>query len=1030
MKRILSLIIAAVMIAGAVPFAVSAERAFPFELTAPTDVVIESAYGGDSTLMWVTFTQPEGVRQFIADKHAADEAGTFGEFLDAMGYDEVNVYAQYDWALDDPTDWKYDEELWMHGPNGYGYDNGEEFEYRLGFWEAVDREIDTDEETVGDNFLCDWSYDYAEWCEDEAWVGTEFRPGLKDQLPEGSYTVDETGLHIDWSEHTLYVRVRYTVIGWWHDDETEEYGHDELFGDWSETAAFGADGSSVERHLPFELTAPSGASLAWMNGGDSPTTLSFSYARSTDVLDFVVAYDRAVAAGTVEEFMADCGYSDIFINEQFDWAIDDPTDWKYNNCPEAWDGEYGLGYNSEGEMAIDEWSCMDYGWGSDFTAATNTVWVLRGTWGDYSEWCDDLWWAGDGAQPGIRDLLKPGQYVADEDGLRIDWKEHTAYGRIRYAVQCQYWVGDTLRVDWYYSDWSEPAAYGKDAVKWEPPTQEDFPAPVISDFRMTEEEFNGWPVIAYTLDVPDELVETIAKIESYRGSVYIVTECRELGTDGEWVSLQGDGTVRSGENEWDLVSLAGYVEMTEYTSLELRAKYVVYIYINEPDREVEYGFESPYSDILTFKGKDIPVVHDHVWGEDIVDTDPTCTATGTGHHFCEVCGEREDIVIDALGHAWGEPTVTVQPTCTEKGKQVRICTRCEAESDPEDVSPLGHEWGEYTVTTAPTCTNTGIETAKCVRCDATSERSVASLGHKWGDWFAHVEPTCTEKGVAMRICPVCEEYETREIEAKGHSYVETVIAPVCESIGYTRHTCSVCGDFYDDGIKQPLGHIWDEGVVTKEPTKTEEGVLTHTCERCGKTYDERITKLLSNAAEVFDDVNTNDWFAQYVDYVYSYDLMQGTSKNLFNPNGVMNRAMIVTVLWRVEGKPTPKKAAPFNDLTEDWYRDAVAWAYENDIVKGVSADRFSPSAQLTREAIATIIYRYSKYRGMDVSAETDISNYPDYESVSSWAVKEMRWAVAEGLITGSREGGTVLLLPQNSATRAQLAAILMRYLER
>ena len=122
--------------------------------------------------------------------------------------------------------------------------------------------------------------------------------------------------------------------------------------------------------------------------------------------------------------------------------------------------------------------------------------------------------------------------------------------------------------------------------------------------------------------------------------------------------------------------------------------------------------------------------------------------------------------------------------------------------------------------------------------------------------------------------------------------------------------------------------------------------------------------------------------------------------------------------------------SPFTDLTADWYVDAVSWAYENEIVKGMSETKFDPNGALTREQIAAIIYRYSSFKGNDVSKTTDITKYPDYKSVSSWAVANMRWAVAEGLISGSRENGKDYLAPQAKATRAQVAAILMRYLER
>ncbi|MBQ6678112.1 MAG: S-layer homology domain-containing protein [Clostridia bacterium] len=831
------------------------------------------------------------------------------------------------------------------------------------------------------------------------------------------------------------------------------------------------------RSCPMELTKPTNATLQWLMGGDSPTTSRFSYTQPAGVTAFVAAKDRAHDEGTEEAFWAATGYDDIIITTQIDWAIDDPTDWKYNANPEAWDGRYGFGHirvgtdeEYEDRYVVGEWEYVDDGFvGSE---ATREEWVLRGFGGPYEDWCDSEGWTGDGAyKPGLRDQLKEGQYEITEDGLVIDWDEHTAYVRVRYVVIGQYWNDEGMFEDFYYSDWSDPASYGKDAVRWEPPTEDDVPVPVISNFRMTDEEFNDWPVIAYTLDVPEDFLTLVSEVTGHGGYAYVETFCRELGKGGEWISLQGDRTIRSGENKWDLISLSGTVEMTEYTSLELKARYVVVVYLNEPDREYDYTIESGFSDILTFKGKDVPVVHNHVWGELIVDTEPTCTAEGTGHYICEICGEREDTTVPANGHTWGDMTVAVPPTCTEEGvgshtctvcgvtenaatinplghdwgdlitdvlptctddgKGHFVCQRCGAVEENYVITALGHEWGEEVVSVQPTCLDKGQKVKYCTRCDAATEtEKIPALGHDWGEWQTRKEPTCTEEGLEFATCTRCDAERTQSIRALGHDYAVTEVGATCTAQGYTSHKCSRCEDEFKDNYKDALGHDWDEGKVTKAPTLEEEGVLTHTCKRCGETYDERMMKLLSNTAEIFNDVSTDDWFVNYVDYAYSYGLMNGVSAKSFDPEGTMTRAMLVTVLWRIEGKPAPKGPSPFKDLTEDWYRDAVSWAYDNEIVKGMSATTFEPNNPLTREQIAAIICRYSSFKGNDVSKTTDITKYPDYKTVSDWAVTNMKWAVAEGLITGSREGGKDYLAPQANATRAQVAAILMRYLER
>ena len=149
------------------------------------------------------------------------------------------------------------------------------------------------------------------------------------------------------------------------------------------------------------------------------------------------------------------------------------------------------------------------------------------------------------------------------------------------------------------------------------------------------------------------------------------------------------------------------------------------------------------------------------------------------------------------------------------------------------------------------------------------------------------------------------------------------------------------------------------------------------------------------------------------------------SANTFEPNTAMTRAMLVTVLWRYAGQPN-EGTNNFTDVKSDqWYTDAVAWAAHNGIVGGVGNNKFDPNGNITREQMAAILYRYANSNGIDTSARADLSSFPDGNKVSSYANDAIRWAVAEGLINGS-DGK---LMPQGNATRAQVAAILMRFIE-
>ena len=177
------------------------------------------------------------------------------------------------------------------------------------------------------------------------------------------------------------------------------------------------------------------------------------------------------------------------------------------------------------------------------------------------------------------------------------------------------------------------------------------------------------------------------------------------------------------------------------------------------------------------------------------------------------------------------------------------------------------------------------------------------------------------------------------------------------------------------------------------------------------------------------DVKPGSWYEQPVQYATEHGLMNGTGTNTFEPESTMTRAMLVTVLWRYANAPKPG-ANPFTDVPNGkWYTDAVAWAAENGVVNGVGDGKFEPDSSVTREQMATILYRYAQKVGIDTSKHTELSAFPDASRVSAYARAPMQWIVAEGVIGGSRENGQDWLNPQGNATRAEVATILMRFIE-
>ena len=175
----------------------------------------------------------------------------------------------------------------------------------------------------------------------------------------------------------------------------------------------------------------------------------------------------------------------------------------------------------------------------------------------------------------------------------------------------------------------------------------------------------------------------------------------------------------------------------------------------------------------------------------------------------------------------------------------------------------------------------------------------------------------------------------------------------------------------------------------------------------------------------FTDVAADAWYADAVAYAVEHGLMNGTSASTFSPLMTTDRAMIVTILYRLEGEPAVTGTSAFSDVADgQWYTDAVIWAADNGIVTGYDTGAFGPSDTVTREQMAAILYRYASYKGYDVTASADLSGYADQAQISAYALTAMQWANAEGLITGTSDS---TLTPGGSATRAEAATILMRF---
>ena len=283
-------------------------------------------------------------------------------------------------------------------------------------------------------------------------------------------------------------------------------------------------------------------------------------------------------------------------------------------------------------------------------------------------------------------------------------------------------------------------------------------------------------------------------------------------------------------------------------------------------------------------------------------------------------------------------------------------------------APHVHTWDEGKVTTEPTCTKAGVKTYTCTVCKETKTEAIAALGHKWDDGKVTTEPTCTKAGVKTYTCTVCKETKTEAVAALGH-------------------------------------------VDADKDNK---------CDRCGEKLGEDPTPA-EDVCTPFTDIDQSAWYHDGVHYMIENGMMNGVGNGMFEPNGSVTRAMLVTILYRQAGSPKVTGDNPFEDVAAGkYYTDAVIWAFQNGIVNGTTPTTFEPEEPVTREQIATILYR----REGAPEVKQDLSAFVDTDQVSSYAHAAMQWAVAKGVIKG--DGNR--LNAKGDATRAEIATMLMRYL--
>ena len=420
-------------------------------------------------------------------------------------------------------------------------------------------------------------------------------------------------------------------------------------------------------------------------------------------------------------------------------------------------------------------------------------------------------------------------------------------------------------------------------------------------------------------------------------------------------------------------------------------------------------------------------------------SDATCTSPAKYYYSCSI--EQDGSACGAAG------TTTFAHGDKAPGNHTG------APGDDWKHDATGH-WKEYTCCHAKTAqaghTNKAPEREHEVAaaCEAAGSYDEVVYCEVCGGEVSRTSHTIPATG--HTDAPVAKENEVAATCETDGGYDDVVYCEVCRrELSRTSHTIPA------------TGHVWGDWVVTTPATVNAAGVETKTCKNDpSHTMTRAIKKLTPTTGTVgvpsvrdvpaagaeaaktvfsacagsracpihpFEDASSAAWYHDGVHYCLDAGLMTGVGGGRFAPEGGMTRAMLVAVLYRLEGEPDADGGAAFTDVAADaWYAEAVGWAAAEGIVDGYGDGRFGPDDALTREQLAAILYRYARYRGLAAAADEALTRYADAAQIADYAVSALHWACGSGLVGGMVQNGRAVLLPASAVTRAQTAAILQR----
>ena len=433
----------------------------------------------------------------------------------------------------------------------------------------------------------------------------------------------------------------------------------------------------------------------------------------------------------------------------------------------------------------------------------------------------------------------------------------------------------------------------------------------------------------------------------------------------------------------------------------------------------------------------------------------TCTTAGNSAYYSCTCGKyfsdkectkeinKNSWIIKAKGHNYGDATYT----WSSDNKTVtgtKVCKNDKSHKLTDKVNTT------YVVLQEPTETTEGKGqyTATFTKNGFTTqykEVTIAKVGHKHSGnnvtYHAAVAATCEKAGNSAYYSCSCGKYFsdkacTKEIKknswvikAKGHTYGEATYA--WSSDNKTVTATKVCKNDKSHSVKEKATTTYK---VIKEATEKATGVgrYTATFKTEGfknQTKDVTIPKLIPADKDVtkkFKDVKAGEWYVNAIQFVYDKKYMSGVSDTVFGTTNSITREQFITVLYNIAGQPSVKYRKLFNDVADkQYYSKAVIWAYDNKIANGVSSTVFGTGNNITREQMATMLYNYSQYKKLKgVSKSKDLSTFPDYKKVSTWAKEGLTWAVSNGVVNGKASNGKNYLDPQGKASRAECAQMI------